>query len=81
MGTITVANDLLSWGFAAIMAGTVLWMGLQHFDRFGPLDTALRLVVVVLIATGAFAVGLKTARHTYPFDQTSQEAGMQSFLD
>ena len=81
MGTLPVANDLLSWGFAAITAGTVLWMGLQHGDGSGRLDTALRLVVVLLIATGAFAVGLKTARHTYPFDQTTQDAGLQAFLE
>ncbi|MGI3778478.1 MAG: hypothetical protein ACRYGC_14405 [Janthinobacterium lividum] len=57
-----VPNDPLSWGFAAIAAGAVLWVGLQRCDRFGMRDTVLRLVVVVLIGTGAFTVGLETAR-------------------
>lgn len=79
---MAVANDPVSWGFAAIVAGTVLWMGLQHCDRFGLRDTVLRAVVVVLIGTGTFTVGLETARHAYPFDQTTQADGVPTaFLD
>ncbi len=78
---MAVANDPASWGFAAVMAGTVLWMGLQHCDRFGLRDTVLRAVVIVLIGTGTFTVGLETARHAYPLDQSNQSAyATQAFL-
>ena len=75
-------GDSVSWGFAAIVAGTVLWMGLQHCDRFGVRDAILRAVVIVLIGTGTFTVGLETALHAYPFDQTTRSADLtRTFLD
>lgn len=79
---MAVPNDPVTWGFAAIVAGTVLWMALQHCDRFGVRDTVLRAVVIVLIGTGTFTVGLETAQNAYPFHRTAQSAGgTQAFLD
>ncbi|MGI4975933.1 MAG: hypothetical protein ACRYG6_03215 [Janthinobacterium lividum] len=79
---MAVPGDPTSWGFAAIVAGTVLWMAVQHCDRFGVRDTVLRAVVVVLIGTGTFTVGLETARHAYPLDQSNQSAyATQAFLE
>ncbi len=80
MDMMTFPNDSLSWGYAAIVAGTVLWMGLQHCDRVGLRDTLLRLIVIVLLGAGTFTVGLETARHTYPFDQTTQADGVSTSL-
>lgn len=75
MNVTADANNFLSWGSAAIVAGAVLWVILQHGGGFGVSDTVLRIVVILLVSAGTFAVGLDTAWHNYPFNQTTQQAG------